>query len=129
MDHKLIVEKQKLIDALKEAGEDASSDGTVSDAGEYNDDDDRNPYDKKEEDEMADMFGLKSSKVIDPYEEMRKKSAKQWLKEQKAFDQKIYQQDLKNDRAANKVVKKADDLMIEDIVVTDEDLIDFDFLD
>ncbi len=57
------------------------------------------------------------------------KTSKQWLKEQKAFDQKIYQQDLKNDRAANKVVKKADDLMIEDIVVTDEDLIDFDFLD
>jgi hypothetical protein len=52
---------------------------------------------------------------------MRKKSMKAWAKEQKAFDNRIYQADLKNEKMANKVVKKAEDLRLEDLMVTDED--------
>lgn len=60
---------------------------------------------------------------------MRKKSMKAWAKEQKAFDNRIYQADLKNEKMANKVVKKAEDLRLEDLMVTDEDQINFEFLD
>lgn len=70
----------------------------------------------------------KRKKKVDPFEEMRKKSMKAWVKEQKDFDNRLYQADLKNDRMNNKVIKKAEDLRKEDLMVTDEDQIDFHYL-
>jgi hypothetical protein len=74
------------------------------------------------------MFSDKKKKKVDPFEEMRKKSMRSWVKEQKDFDNRLYQADLKNDRNQGKMVKKADDLRKEDLMVTDEDQIHFDYL-
>lgn len=74
------------------------------------------------------MFSDRKKKKVDPFEEMRKKSMKAWVKEQKDFDNRLYQADLKNARMNKQVIKKAEDLRKEDLMVTDEDQIHFDFL-
>jgi hypothetical protein len=121
LDDKLEEEKEKLREAAREAGDDSSQE-TLSDVGSF-EDDEFNPYKPKdkEEDPFDNMLSDKKKKKVDPFEEMRKKSMRSWVKEQKDFDNRLYQADLKNDRMNNKMVKKADDLRKEDLMVTDED--------
>lgn len=126
MDEKLILEREKLREAARKDGDETSLE-TLSDVGSF-DDGEGGFKDKEEEDPFADMFSDKKKKKVDPFEEMRKKSMKAWAKEQKDFDNKLYQADLKNDRLANKMVKKPEDLRKEDVMVTDEDMIHFDYL-